>query len=122
MHRLLGTLLAFFLIGCGPKKVAGALRMGPDGQWFVLQDEGHRPLNVERVETDGEGRAVIHYAFRAHRVVTFVATPDETYAKAGILTGASVGLDRAVVTVGTSAKQAQIPGSNVWFYGLFETR
>ena len=103
--------------------VAGAIEY-TDGAWRIIDDDIHTPLNIAGVDTR-EDSALIHYTFKAKKVIILIAASDETYARAGICTGASVGLDLAVIQFGNangplSSSQMEIPESNICILGIME--
>lgn len=101
--------------------IAGAIRPDADGNWTLIEDDTHRPRGVESVEVEPNGNLVIHYSDEGSAVVTFVTTPDETFAESGITVGASAGLDRAILTLSEDPDYTNLGGSaNVWFYGILE--
>ena len=101
--------------------IAGAIRPDADGEWTLIDDDTHNPRGVESVEVEDDGDVVIHYSGAGSAVVTFVTTPDETLAAAGITVGASAGLDRAILTLSeTPDYDALGDSANVWFYGVLE--
>ena len=89
------------------KVVAGALRKS-GGTWSLISDEGHTPSNIVSV-TDRGTDLRIEYGFTASKVVSLVATPDETYAVQGYSFGASVGLSGATIKI-MNTKQSPIGG------------
>ena len=89
------------------KVVAGALRKS-GGTWSLISDEGHVPSNIVSV-TDRGTDLRIEYGFTASKVVSLVATPDETYAVQGYSFGASVGLSGATIKI-MNTKQSPIGG------------
>ena len=87
--------------------VAGALRKS-GGTWSLISDEGHVPSNIVSV-TDRGTDLRIEYGFTASKVVSLVATPDETYAVQGYSFGASVGLSGATIKI-MNTKQTPVGG------------
>lgn len=77
--------------------VAGAIRK-KDGEWALIEDEGHTPSGLISVADRGSDLRV-HYGFTAKRVVSLVAVPDESYAVLGYSFGASVGLDGSTIKI-----------------------
>lgn len=110
--------------------VAGAIR-NPDGSgWKAINDAGHTPLNIKNIEVIN-GAIVVHYDFKATTIHSFIAAPDETFALAGIMSGASVNRDRATIilskivngkVVRLDASKVQAKFGNIWLYGLFSTQ
>ena len=79
------------------KFIAGVIRNSGDG-WEYINDSGHEPLNLTSVSVDENGRIEIDYGFTASKVLSLVATPDETFA--GLYSiGGSVGLDKTLFNV-----------------------
>ena len=79
--------------------VAGAIEY-TDGAWRIIDDDIHTPLNIADVDTR-EDSAVIHYTFKAKKVIILIAASDETYARAGICTGT---LSRIEVSASRSSR------------------
>ena len=107
--------------------VAGTLRSSGNQGWYVISDKAHVPLNISRVEVKN-GAICVYYAFTASRTHTFIVTPDETFAGAGIFVGASVSKNRAAISLSRviDGKVVRIDPSkiesdwgNFWIYGLF---
>lgn len=84
------------------RTVACAIRRTAGGTFQVISDSGHVPVGVLGVR-EVNGDIVIDYDFQATRVVSFVVTPDETFALSGLTVGASVGLASATIRVGQTA-------------------
>lgn len=132
MRALLAFLLACVLASCAapvaaePREVAAVLRI-TSGSWAALNDTNHRPLGVASVTHSSEG-IYLHFSFTAARVRTFVVAVDETYAQQlGLVCGASVGLQYAFIQCSRRDQAGavhpgtlEIPGSNLWVWGLFE--
>lgn len=70
-----------------------------NGEWTLLNDDGHVPLNVKSIETLSSGSFRIHHNFDAKKVLSLVCGVDETYAINGFNCGASVGLSNSVINV-----------------------
>jgi hypothetical protein len=109
-------------------KVAGVIRSADENGWYVINNDGHKPLNIAKVEVKN-GLIVVNYTFKASAIHTFMVTPDETFARAGYFVGASVGLSAATISVSqvVDGKVAAVDAStirsklgNFWIYGLFE--
>jgi hypothetical protein len=80
------------------KLVAGVIRNdGAASYWQPLNDVGHRPINVGAVTTSTTGITIDYTAIGAVRVGSFVVGCDETFASAGFVAGASVGLTAATI-------------------------
>ena len=84
-----------------------------NGEWTLLNDDGHVPLNVKSIETLSSGSFRIHHNFDAKKVLSLVCGVDETYAINGFNCGASVGLSNSVINVSKiDNKNSQITYSN----------
>ena len=81
------------------KVVAGVARYS-NGEWGLLNDTGHNPLNavISAGQTD-PGTFNVSHSVGASKVLSLVCGPDEGYAAQGVTCGASVGLDYSVVNV-----------------------
>ena len=78
--------------------VAGVIRNdGTTSYWQPLNDTGHTPINVDAVTTSTTGITIDYTAIGAVRVGSFIVGCDETFASAGFVAGASVGLATAVI-------------------------
>ncbi len=94
--------------------------------WSITSDAVHRPINIRRVDTF-EDHAELYFNFYADEIVLFMVTPDESYAKAGITAGASVGQDVAVISYGKNGQRLMtsemaVQYSNFFVYGIFKVR
>lgn len=69
-----------------------ALRADSHGAWGVIDDSGHTPSGVAKVETLSD-RVRVHHEAGLRRVLGASCDTDETYARNGIRAGASVGLE-----------------------------
>jgi hypothetical protein len=108
--------------------VAGVLRSEDDQGWYVINDKGHTPINVQSVKAEG-GLIVITYSKEFESIHSFIAVPDETFAKAGLHIGASVGRSKAKILVSKYIEGKVVPidaskirskWGNIWIYGLFD--
>lgn len=131
--KYLLVLLSLLLLGCANSdsvspvddtfEVAGVLKH--DGQkWYILVDNNHISINLDRIDTYPD-RAELIFSKTASKVITFLITPDETYARLGISAGASVGFYNAVIYYGQNghainSNQLYYPGSNFFVYGRFK--
>src|SRR5699024_4985857 len=77
------------------KIVTGILRNTGEG-WDFITDAYHNRINSTVVESDDSG-ITLNYGFTAKKILSFVATPDETLAHAGFFVGASVGTTKAII-------------------------
>lgn len=104
--------------------VACVLRPNASGVWSILEDAGHAALGVSGISQTTSG-IVLDFDFTASKVLTFIAAPDETLAKARFNVGASVGLASATIQMATPTSSPVNPStvtntlSNIWVYGLF---
>jgi hypothetical protein len=105
--------------------VAGALRNDGKG-WQVISDTEHSPLNIAEVTTK-DGMIEVTYTFKAERVISLIAAPDEALARNGYGAGASVGLDKARISLAKGGavdpwrvSTKEVPWSNLWVYGVFK--
>ena len=73
------------------KIVAGVIRNIGNG-WELIEDTNHSNINVLSVTND-TSKITITYNFIAKKVISFVATPDETMSFDNLFMGASVGLN-----------------------------
>lgn len=77
--------------------VSGVIRQSAaSGGWTFIDDADHTPMNVTSVTQDGSF-VTINFGFNATKVLSFVIGPDETYARMGLVCGASVGLNYAAI-------------------------
>lgn len=76
-------------LGEGKYKIVACVLRNTGSGWYAITDTNHRPINVQSVTVDGLSVKVT-YPFTAKKVISLVATPDETLASLGISTGASV--------------------------------
>lgn len=107
--------------------VAGVIRSLDERGWHAIDDSTHSPLNIEAVEVKN-GLIIVRYGFKASKIHSFVVAPDETFAKEGLLVGASVASDHARILVsqivaGTprviDASTIRSKLGNFWIYGVF---
>jgi hypothetical protein len=105
-------------------EVAGAIRNTGNG-WQTISNSSHQPINISKIET-GKDKIVIHHPVNAKKVVTFIATSDETMAKDGLIVGISGGLNYSYVYIfdrdgnSVSPKDYCESGSNIWIYGKLQ--
>lgn len=112
--------------------VAGIIRNDSFGNWYVLDNNLHSQINIASV-TATSSSITVNYSFTANKVLTFIAVPDEAYIINGYNLGASVGLNKSIITStrpvivdGQIKYQVMnplteyIPGSNIFIYGIFE--
>lgn len=78
------------------KLVAGVIRNLNDGNgWQLITNATHSSVNVDSVSNDTSNITVNFGGITAAKVVSFVAAPDETLARAGFFMGSSVGVGSA---------------------------
>lgn len=111
-------------------EIAGVIRNSGNG-WYVINDKDHKSLNIDSVETTANYIRV-YYSFNAKYIYTFSVSSDEALIKAGIIAGASVGLNSSTIQLSkislmSSGKVSplvvdthQYPFSNLWISGRFE--
>lgn len=111
MKRLLSTLVLICLM-IPVVALGGALQGEPDRNyrivagvirnvgagWYLIDDKDHRPQGISSITAQGNNIR-IQFNFVSTRVGTLVVTPDETYIGLGVQCGASVGMDRAIISV-----------------------
>ncbi len=69
--------------------IAGSVRNSGDG-WKWISDSAHTPVGVTPTVTASGTMIRIDYGFTAKRVVSLVATADETFSSLGFIIGGSV--------------------------------
>ena len=108
--------------------VAGVLRSADERGWYAINDEEHRPINIGSVKAE-KGLIVVNYIKELGPINTFIAVPDETFAKEGFFLGASVNSKQARILVSKvedgkvltiDASTIRSKWGNIWIYGLFE--
>lgn len=79
--------------------VAGVIRNMDDGQgWRLITDApNHADCNIKTVSNDTTQITVDYSDLSIKNVISFIAAPDETLAKAGFFCGSSVGLTGAQI-------------------------
>lgn len=95
--------------------VAGVIRNMDDGQgWRLITDApNHDSCNIKTVSNDTSQITVDYSNLDIKNVVSFVATPDETLAKAGFFCGSSVGVTGAQIQL----KQRKLVADYVSYSG-----
>lgn len=96
---------AGFIVGKDGKTyriVSGVIRNdGAPNYWQPIIDSDHQgDLNVTGVTTVNSYIEINHEAINAKKVVSFIAAPDDTLARAGFFTGTSVGLTKTRIFLG----------------------
>jgi len=103
--------------------IGGTIRNSGDG-WYLLDNDGHEPLNILKVETTDKN--IIIYYTGYSKVISFSVTPDETMGAEGYTVGASVGLDHTIINVYDKDHNLINPydyingGGNIWISGMFK--
>jgi hypothetical protein len=64
--------------------------------WKYIEDESHAKTGLSTISVTGN-KIQVDYDFTATKVASLVVTPDETFAKNGIVVGASVGKTNALI-------------------------
>lgn len=110
--------------------VSGVIRNTGNG-WHALDDEGHAPINISRVESNWK-QITVYFTFDAAKVQTFIISSDESFTASGVTAGASVGTDRARLAIAQQGifgagqvspnwvHTGRFPSSNFWIFGTFE--
>jgi hypothetical protein len=75
--------------GKSVQTLAGVIRNSGSG-WFYIDDTGHNRVNMSTVVVQNGSIRVEHTSL-AKKVGSLIAAPDETFAKEGMICGASVG-------------------------------
>ena len=88
--------------------VAGVIRNAGTGWEFIVNDRHQGDMNCLSVGIDGtDGRLYVDYSgINAKKVISLIAAPDEAFANAGYVMGASVGLDKAYIQIYQYALQS----------------
>lgn len=108
--------------------IFGTIRRNPDATWSVLNDATHKSLGIGAVELYPTDPLVltkkalkVWFTDPATFVGTFVATPDETSAKADLHMGATVGLEFAYIYIYQGSSMIPCdpqtitnPSANIW--------
>lgn len=105
--------------------VSGTIRWVDRTHWVALNDAGHVPEGISRVEVRAD-RVRVYYTFTATKVGSMQVTPDEAFASANVRVGASVGYSYADIffymgtsTTPVSPSLLSKRGGNIWITGLF---
>ncbi len=105
--------------------IAGTIRNTGSG-WYVVTDARHHPLNLT-VQPHGHS-ITINYP-KGLAVITLLVGPDEQFARQGIIVGAHVGTDYAMiwmahyvrnrsVLIDTDTVRSKV--GNIWILGYME--
>ena len=103
--------------------ITGGVIRNTSDSWFLINNSGHEPINISSVETT-DISVILHYK-KFNKVVSFNVTPDETMASEGYTMGASVGLDKTIISIYDSGKKLVNPKTyrnkdgNIWVNGIF---
>lgn len=81
-----------------PRVLACAIRNTGSG-WAFINDPSHEPIGFTGIETLPDGRIRLDHAVGAVEVGGLVVCADETFAKRGVIAGASVGLSSSFIDV-----------------------
>lgn len=72
--------------------IAGVLRNnGVEGVFWEILENGHRPVNIDSVETWDDKIRINYQSLGAVMTISLIAVPDETLSRNGFTTGCSVG-------------------------------
>ena len=119
-YKILSILFLLVATNAQAFEVYGTIRNTGKG-FEVINDAEHKPLNICNVITT---KTTVSFDFcgnKAKFVHTLIITPDETYAIKGVLAGASVGLDKAVIQFGNgkliNPQTLTESSGNFWIYG-----
>ncbi|MBW2408940.1 MAG: hypothetical protein JRF72_04015 [Deltaproteobacteria bacterium] len=108
-------------------EVAGALRIVDENGWFVLNDDVHKPKNIDRINVY-KGYIIVHFTFTASDIHSFMVSPDESFVFAGFIFGTSVYRSYAAIAVSrivdgnvekVDASRIRSNLGNIWIYGKF---
>ena len=67
--------------------------------WEFINDSEHEPIGFTGISTLANGLIQLDHDFGATQVGSMLVTPDETFAKRGIMAGGSIGLDLSLITI-----------------------
>ena len=76
-------------------KIYGGVCVNTAGTWALLNDASHTFLNLTSATT-ASNRLRVTYP-TVGKIISFICTPDETYAQNGISVGANVGVARSTI-------------------------
>lgn len=98
--------------------IAGVIRNSGSGWEFIVNDKHQGDMNCINVGIDAnDGRLFIDYSgIGAKKVISLLCAPDEAFAAAGYVMGASVGLEKAYLQIfqyGLESVSAKITFSTV---------
>lgn len=72
-------------------RVISAVIRNSGAGWFIINDPVHEPTGLQSVSVEPDGTIRLNHNVGAVEVGTLVATPDETFAKQGLIIGGSIG-------------------------------
>ncbi len=108
-------------------EVAGVIRCTDGKGWFAINDENHASINIEAIRVK-DGAILLFFSFSATTIHSFIVTPDEIFAQAGFLVGATVRPNLAVIHISRIINGNVVPVDastirselgDFWIYGLF---
>lgn len=103
--------------------LAGVIRR-VNNKWQLINDQGHSSIGLQALITEPTSTSIqVNFEKTYSKVLTCSVTPDETYAKRGIVFGGSCGFDKVIIYhskggVATTNSELNIAGSNIWIYIL----
>ena len=74
------------------------LRQNSEGNWFILEDQYHKPLNATYI-TQYADKIRLNFGFKAKDIKTFIAVPDDALCGTGYVFGTDVGISYANIVV-----------------------
>jgi len=85
--------------GVGERTLLGVIRQSTDsGGWAFLNDAGHAPIGFNAATISQSTTDItLPFSFTGARVRSLLAVPDETFARRGLICGASVGTSSATL-------------------------
>jgi len=88
-------------LSCIPRLDFDGVVTGTIGEWYLLDDASHSPINIDSITSSpsGNGFTLHHSGIDASKVAHIQITPDETYRQLGISAGVSAGVDSTVVSI-----------------------
>lgn len=97
----------------------------PGDGWHVLNNETHESEGVELAWNDSSA-ILVDYDFHATKVKTFVVSTDEIYGgRMGVICGANVGLDYAIIECSRNGERIDMNTlnnrwGNIFIHGIYE--